>query len=125
MNGVQSGIRTLHLERCILRHKKNVRYVVAALLIKMPSLLGQVHGLAGRDILQVDNGVCDAAFGADRPALETDAVLSTGVTDLRRFGNWEIQLARHRASPFNHAGDESSVSARDHSIGPVSALSGG
>jgi len=122
VDGVQGGVGALHLQVFILRHEKNVRNVVAVLLVEVTALLGQVHSLSGGDVLEVDDGIGDAPFRTDDQAFEADVLLALGIADLRVFGDGEIQLARDWARPFDGAGDGATVGNGDDFI---VALSGG
>ena len=64
-----------------------MRDVAAVFLVEMTALFGQVHGFAAGDVLQVDDGVGDAALRSDDEALEVGGFLGLGVADLRIFGD--------------------------------------
>lgn len=113
VDGVESGVGTLHLEIGILRDKKNVRDVTAMLLVEMTPLLGKFHGFPGGDVLKVDDGIGDAALGPDDQAFEADGLLATWIAYLRIFGNGKIKLARLWARPFYAAGDGATVGDGD------------
>ena len=52
---------------------------------------------AGGDVLEINDGIGDAALGADDQAFEADGFLAFGIADLGIFGNREIQLVRDRS----------------------------
>ena len=114
-------------ELCICRaafcgHEKNVRDVVAMLLVEVTALLGEFQGLSGGDVLEIDDGVGHAALGSDDQAFEADGFLAIRIADLRIFGDGEIQLVRDWAGPLDGAGDGATVGDGDDF---VAALSGG
>jgi len=113
VDGVQSGVGALHGQRAILRDQENVWNVVALFLVEMTALLGQIHGLAAGNVLQIDDGIGDAAFGADDQALQVGGLAGIGIADLRIFGDREVKVVRQRAGPFDGAGDGATVGDLD------------
>jgi hypothetical protein len=113
VDGVQGGIGTLHVERAVFRDQENVRNVAAVFLVEVAALFGQVHGFALGDVLEVDDGVGDAALRSDDEALQVGRLFGFGVTDLRVFGDGKVERVRNRPRPFHRAGNGTSVGDRD------------
>ena len=113
VDGVQSGVGALHLEIALLGHEENVRNVAAVLLVEVTALLGQIDGFAGRDVLEINDGIGDAAFRADDQAFEADVLLAVGIANLGIFSHRKIELMRHWAGPFDGARDGAAVGYRD------------
>lgn len=78
-------------------------------LVEMTALLGKFQRLAGGDILEVDDGVGNAALGTDDQALEADGFLAVRIADLRIFSNGKFEFVRHGARPFYGPGDGATV----------------
>lgn len=116
MDGMKSGVRALHLQIGIFRDKKNVRDVAAMLLVEMTPLLGKFHRLSGGDVLEIDNGIGDAALGPDDQAFQADSFFATRIADLRIFRNGKIKLARLWPGPLYAARDGATVADGDNSV---------
>src|ERR1700684_3890712 len=85
-------------------------------LVEVTTLLGQVHGFAGVDVLEVNDGVGYAALGADDEPVEADGFASVRGADLGIFGDGEIQLVGRRPGPFDGSGDGSTIGDGDDFI---------
>ena len=109
MNGVQSGVGTHHAQVAVFRNQKNVRYVAAVSLVKMAPLLRQVHGFTAGNILEVDDCVGDAALRSNDQPLQVGGLLRFRITNLRIFGDGEIEGMRNWPRPFHRAGNGSAV----------------
>ena len=97
VDGVESCIRTPHLEDGILRNEQDVRNVVAMDLIEMPPLRGQVECFSARYTLEIDDGVGHSTLRTDDQALEVNCLPGLRVADLRVFVYREFCLVRDRA----------------------------
>ena len=65
VDGMQGCVGALHLQRRALRYQKNVRNVVAMLLVEVTPLLGKLQCFASGNVFQINDGVGNAALGAD------------------------------------------------------------
>jgi len=81
----------------------NVGNVVAALLVKVTPLVRQVNSFSAGNILQVNDGVRDAALRSEDQALQVSGLFGVGIANLRIFGDGKVKGARSCSGPFHSA----------------------
>ncbi len=99
-----------------MRDQQDVRDVAAVLLVEVTALLGQIHGFAGGDVLEIDDGVGHSALRADDEAFEVDGFFGVGIADLRILGDGKLERVGNRARPFDGAGNGAAVGDGDHFV---------
>src|ERR1700687_847831 len=117
MYGMQRGIGALHRQFGLLRNQQDVRNVAAAALVEMAELFGSAQRFPGRDVLEINDGVGDAALRADDQALKVGGFLGVGIADLRVFRDRKSGQVGNRARPLYSTVYGSPVADADDFIG--------
>jgi len=90
---------------------------VAVPLVEMAALVGRAQGLSGREVLEINDGVGDAAVRANDQTLKIGGLLGVGIADLRVFRDRKFDQARNSSRPLYSAGYGASVTDSDDLIG--------
>jgi len=106
---VKRGVGTEHGQIGANRYQQDVRNVVASPLVQVSPLLGQVNGLAARDIHEIDHGIGDAAVRSDNEAVEIGGLVGGWIADRGIPGNGELDTMRYASQPFDGAGNGSAI----------------